>query len=272
MSPRRKPIDLNSRRWLQRSSPTILTLIGAIGVISTAVLAATATPKALLKIKEDSKKNHDGDAGAFTKKEAIISSWRCYIPSMITGATTVLCIFGANLLNKRQQVSLISAYAFLDQSYRKYKSKLKELYGDEAHNAIVDSITKEKCSDVHIICPGIMSESSLDFEERSEPEDIRTFYDSYSERYFESTVSKVLQAEYHLNRNFALGGSVQLNDFYDFLGLEKTVLGDQVGWSNEYDELYWIDFNHRHVVLDDGLDVYIIEMVFEPTAEWCEGD
>lgn len=47
------------------------------------------------------------------------------------------------------------------------------------------------------------------------------FYDGYSQRYFESKISQVLQAEYHLNRNFAIGADVTLNDFYLFLGIDR---------------------------------------------------
>ena len=103
-----------------------------------------------------------------------------------------------------------------------------------------------------------------------EPEVSRTFYDSFSQRYFESTIEKVIQAEYHLNRNFMFAGVIPLNDFYEFLGLEKTELGDAVGWSNCNGDIYWIDFDHHRLTLDDGMEIYVIDMVFEPTAEWME--
>lgn len=34
-----------------------------------------------------------------------------------------------------------------------------------------------------------------------------------------------------------------------------------------YDETFWIDFNHRKVTMDDGLECYIIETAFMPTEE-----
>lgn len=143
--------------------------------------------------------------------------------------------------------------------------------GAEAHNAIMDSIVKEKCKDISIYTPGcLVSSSSLDFGEGMEPEITRTFYDAFSQRYFESTIEKVIQAEYHLNRNFMFAGVIPLNDFYEFLGLEKTELGDTVGWSSVNGDIYWIDFNHHRLTLDDGMEIYVIEMVFEPTPEWME--
>lgn len=147
---------------------------------------------------------------------------------------------GANALNSRKQAALTSAYALINQSYKEYKDKLKELYGEEAHNAIVDSMI------------------------------IRTFYDSFSQRYFETTIAKVIEAEYHLNRNFMFQGVIPLNDFYEFLGLEKTELGETVGWSSCNGDIYWIDFNHHKLTLEDGMEIFVIDMVFEPTAEWME--
>lgn len=234
---------------IRKYSPVALSFVASAGVVVTAIAAAKATPRAVALVYADSRKKHDGDPYAYTKKEAFIVAWKCYIPAVAFGASTIACIMGANALNRRQQAALTSAYALVQSSYKEYKDKLKELYGEEAHNAIIDSIAKEK---------------------GMEPEVSRTFYDSFSQRYFESTIEKVIQAEYHLNRNFMFAGVISLNDFYEFLGLEKTELGDAVGWSNCNGDIYWIDFNHHRLTLDDGMEIYVIDMVFEPTAEWME--
>ena len=81
----------------------------------------------------------------------------------------------------------------------------------------------------------------------------------------------MLQAEYHLNRNFALGGGfITLNDFYTFLGIEKIPEGDAIGWMVS-DGLYWVDFNHSKAMVDDGLngeiECYIIDVDFPPVTE-----
>lgn len=236
---------------IRKYSPVALSCVASAGVVVTAIAAAKATPRAVALVYADSRKKHDGDPYAYTKKEAFIAAWKCYIPAVAFGASTIACIMGANALNRRQQAALTSAYALVQSSYKEYKDKLKELYGEEAHNAIIDSIAN-------------------DFGEGMEPEVSRTFYDSFSQRYFESTIEKVIQAEYHLNRNFMFAGVIPLNDFYEFLGLEKTELGDAVGWSNCNGDIYWIDFNHHRLTLDDGMEIYVIDMVFEPTAEWME--
>ena len=158
-------LDPKIGRSLKKASPTILTCIGAAGVVATAVLAVKVTPKADSLIKADSWRNHDGDPYAATKLEAVKSCWKCYIPAAATGVTTIICIFGANTLNKKQQASFASAYALVNRSYSDYKHKLKELYGEDAHKKIMESIAAEKSSMPPITATGGFSNSSLEFED-----------------------------------------------------------------------------------------------------------
>ena len=96
-----------SKIYLRKASPIILSGLGAAGVIVTSVLAVRATPKALRKIRADSKANHKGDPEAYSKLEAVKSAWVCYIPAAISGTATIFCIFGANVLSKHQQAALM---------------------------------------------------------------------------------------------------------------------------------------------------------------------
>lgn len=254
-------------RKLKRASPTILACFSAAGVVVTAVLAVKATPRAVDLIRADSRTNHDGDPYAATKTEMVKSAWKCYVPAVTMGAATIFCIFSANAISRKQQASLMSAYTLVSRQFREYKSKVTEFYGKEAHEKIMRSLAVEKAKDIHITAPNIFSNSSLDFEGADEEE--RLFYDSFSERYFQSTISRVLQAEYHVNRNFALmGGFVALNQFYEFLGIEPKKELSEFGWWVD-DELYWIDFSHTRAMVDDGLsgevECWIIEMDWLPS-------
>lgn len=256
-------------RALKKATPTILTLVGAIGVVATTVLAIKATPKALELVQEESRKNHDGEPNAATKTEVVKSCWKCYVPAAVTGAATITCIIGANSLNQRQQASLACAYALVSRSFTDYKRNVKEIYGKEAHEKIMQSLTVEKADPSRIISPTLISDPCLDFEDAKEEEHL--FYDPFSQRYFSSTIGQVLQAEYHLNRNFALlGGCIGVNDFYEFLGIEPIKDLSDFGWWVD-DDLYWIDFDHVKTTVDDGLNgeipCYIIEMIFTPTNQ-----
>ena len=266
MKPKRNLANQAVRK-LKRASPAILACFSAAGVVVTAVLAVKATPRAVDLIRADSRTNHDGDPYAATKTEMDKSAWKCYVPAVTMGAATIFCIFSANAISRKQQASLMSAYALVSRQFREYKSKVTEFYGKEAHEKIMRSLDVEKAKDIHITAPNIFSNSSLDFEGADEEE--RLFYDSFSERYFQSTISRVLQAEYHVNRNFALmGGFVALNQFYEFLGIEPKKELSEFGWWVD-DELYWIDFSHIRAMVDDGLsgevECWIIEMDWLPS-------
>ena len=71
----------------------------------------------------------------------------------------------------------------------------------------------------------------------------------------------MLQAEYHLNRNFAIrGGDGTVNEFYEFLGLAPIDGGDTIGWA-VCDELRWVDFNHTKVTHKFYMRYYEKEVV-----------
>ena len=42
-----------------------------------------------------------------------------------------------------------SAYALLDQSFKDYRRKLKELYGDEADKKVIEALAVEKSQTVY---------------------------------------------------------------------------------------------------------------------------
>ena len=246
----------NSVLYLKRNSSTILSIAGAIGIVVTATSVATATTKAVKLLEEAT-----ADKGEkLTKTEVVLTTAKVYIPPIIIGASTIACVLGANVLNKRQQASLASAYALADGMYKEYRGKVKELLGEETDIRIRDAIAMEHCKEQYVGTPGCHSIDTSG--------ETRLFYEPNIGLYFESTMAAVLNAEYHLNRNFSMRGYAELNEFYDFLGLDQTKAGSSLGWDcqqliEEY-ESTWIDFDNRVVTLDDGLEVCIIDTPITP--------
>lgn len=252
-------------RFFKQNSSTILTVLGVCGVVVTSVEAIKSTPKAIQML--DKAKQEKGED--LTVVETIINAAPAYVPTLIFGSSTIACIIGANTLNKRQQASLMSAYAFVDSSYRDYKNKVKELYGQDTHDNIINSIAQEKASASNITGVGLFDICRLEEDDDDTP---RLFYDEFADRYFESSLSKVIAAEYHFNRNFLINGVVCLNELYDFLGIAPTENGNLLGWSSTEMACNtgiapWIDFNHRKVELDSGLICYVIEIPYGPSVE-----
>lgn len=129
---------------LKKASPTILSILGVVGVVTTAVLAVKATPKALEHI-EDAKETKSRENGEdLTRMETVAACWRCYIPATATGIATVGCILGANVLNRRQQASLASAYALLNRTYQDYRKSVKNVFGEEGHKRVLQDMAVER--------------------------------------------------------------------------------------------------------------------------------
>ena len=242
----------NSMLFLKRHASTILTCAGGAGVIATSIIAVKATPKAMTLL-EKAKEEKGED---LTKLEKIKVAGPAYIPAVLMGASTIACIFGANALNQRQQAVLMSAYALLDNSYKDYKKKLAELYGEDTVEEIQEEIVRDK-----------YKEDPYQVEDGKQ-----LFYDDFSQRYFEATTEDVLRAEHEVNRMLAVHYRVYLNEFYELLGIERTDYGDYLGWSTgelvETCWYSWIDFHHDKVIMDDGLKCTIITMGMEPTFDF----
>lgn len=234
-----------SASWLKRSSPAILTCIASVGVAATAVMAVKATPKAI-HILEDAELEK---GEKLTKFEVVKTTAAVYIPAAAIGLTTISCIWGAHILNRRQQAALIGAYTMLNNSYKKYREKTKELFGDDADKQIYQAIAKDKY---------IETIASVPSDEK------QLYYDAYYGDYYEASREDVLTAEHWVNEQIAKVGYVSLNDFYKFLGLPGREEFKAIGWS--YDMLLdwfgnaWIDFYHDVTVLDDGLETTYISM------------
>ena len=129
-------------------------------------------------------------------KEKVKAAAPAFVPAGVTGIVTTGLIFVANILGAKQQAAIVAGTATI---YKSLQERINARYGWNSEHA--------------------------------KPEGPVTFYEPLSTRYFERTINEVLEAEYHLNRNFILRGEVSLNEFYEFLGLEKTDDGNKYGWS-----------------------------------------
>lgn len=242
------------KAFFKRNGSTILTCTGAVGVVATTITAVKATPKALTLLE----KAEEEKGEKLTKLEKVKVAGPGYIPAILIGTGTLACIFGADILNKKQQASLMSAYALLDSSYKEYKKKVKELYGDVVDEKIKSEIAKDHYKE----------DAPIKKDDEKE-----LFYDYFSERYFESTMEDVLRAESNLNKQIAVATGAYLNEFYEFLNIDTIPAGSELGWSNGIlESMYWtnwVDFDHKKVEMEDGMECTIITMMQEPVIDFA---
>lgn len=237
--------------WFKRNASTILTCLGALGLVGTVVLAVRDTPKAMRALTDAKVEKGSTE---LTRLEAVRAAAPVYLPAAAVGTGTLVCIFAANMLSRKQQATLIGAYAALDQAFRNYREKAVLFGGPQLDRAITDAVTDEE----------------QDMEDNRPPwNEKQTFYLEGYPGFFEKTMEEVRTAEYILNRNFVLKGSATFNEFLRFLGLDDLGgKGDIIGWEGYIGEAFygyqWIDFDHVYRVMDDGLAVCEIRMPFPP--------
>lgn len=223
--------------FLKPRTPTILGLLAMVGVGATGVLAARAA-----------------------KKEE--QSWKNYIPAVSVGIGTIACIGGSVILSRRQQATIASAYALLNEGYRRYSNKVREMFGEEAHERILKDISVEDSRTVDSVTYDMLKYDNSIFD-NDEGEVL--FYENLNGRakgrYFKATPSRVLLAAIEINRTYFLGGSPTLNQYYGLIGLDGVDGGDIIGWD---DDTTFIDFGYIQNELDDGMQYYIIHTPFTP--------
>lgn len=165
---------------LKRSQvSTLLTCIGAIGVVATSIMAVKATPKAtkLLEASEEEK------GEKLTKMEVVKIAGPAYIPAAVVGVSTIACIFGANILTKNSQASMASAYALLDRSYKEYRNKVNALYGEEADDKVRTEVVNDYYDEYEENDEIVIDEES---------DDMKLFFDYNTLKMFRAPMNKVI--------------------------------------------------------------------------------
>ena len=201
---------------VRKHSPEILTGIGIAGMITTTVLAVKGTPKALRLIEDAEEKK----GSKLTVKETVATTWKCYIPAVVTGGVSVACLVGASSVNLRRNAALTAAYKLSETALTEYRDKVVETIGEKKEKTVREAIAKDK----------------LDKDPVQKKEIIVTgggttrCYDMLCGRYFESSREKLERIENMLNRRLLDDMYVSLNEFYNEVGLTDVAAGHELGW------------------------------------------
>lgn len=210
----------NAVRGVKQRSPIILTGFAVAGVISTVILTVKATHDATVDIIMAEEAN---DRKGLSFKEKAQLSWTRYIPATAVGASTIACIIGAQSINARRQAALVGAFAITENAFQEYKDHVIETLGKGKDKKIRDEIIQKQVdqnppgSEMVVIGAGNV-----------------LCLDTYTGRYFESTMEKIRGAQNDFNQGLLNGEMyMSLNELYHMLKLPETVVGEQVGFSPE---------------------------------------
>lgn len=222
-------------RSVSKRSPEILTGIGIAGMITTTVLAVRATPKAMMLMEDAEHEKQE----TLTAKEKIKAAWKPYIPAIVTGVTSTVCLVGACSVNTRRTAAIATAYKLSEAALSEYKDKVIETLGEEKEKVVREKVTEEK------VKKNPVTKNEVIITDKGNA----LCYDALSGRYFKSDIEQIKRAVNEVNRVMLNEMYVSLNDFYDELGLDHIELGDQLGWNID-DKLIEVDFSSH--LADDG--------------------
>jgi len=227
------------------NSPTILTAIGVMGTLTTAYLTGRASFKAaeILSYAENGK--HLGARKPIEFREKVQLCWKLYIPAAGTAVVTIAAIIGANRIGTRRAAALAAAYSVSERAFEEYRAKVIEKLGDRKEEAVRDEIAQDRV--------------------KRDPVDDRTVivsgrgevlcYEAYTGRYFKSDMETLRKAENDINRQVIHDGFASLGDFYDLVGLPKTSVSDEIGWTSEKP----LEIHFSSVLSNDNIPCISIE-------------
>ena len=251
---------------LSKNSPTILTGLGIMGLLTTVSMAITVTPRALDLITEGKQNRIDEYLKTkygsndkveviypkeLTKKDIILLTWKEYVPVAITALLTIGCIVGANRVNLKRNAALLSLYGLSEAALKEYQKKVIETIGKGKEREIRDDIHRDRITNNPVNTKEIIVTGKGE----------SLCHDAWGGGYFYSDIEHIRQTLNKLSRDLMSENYITLNEVYSGLGLRDTKLGDLVGWHID-DGLIEPEFSSQ--LTAEGVPCLVLDYVVEP--------
>lgn len=235
------------------NSTAILTGVGVVGTIATAVLTGRASFKAV-EIIDRERNTRVADTGVCIESEFPITQkaklvWPLYLPAVGMGTATVTSIIFANRISSKRAAALAAAYGLSDKAFHEYKEKTLQHLGIKKEESLRDEIAQDRVNlnpiegqtiiigDSEVLC-----------------------YDAVTGRYFKSNMETIRQAENKINYEIIHQNAASLSSFYDEIGLPPTTYSDEVGWN--LDNL--LEMMYSTTITADGRPCIVIDFRVAP--------
>lgn len=263
-----------------KHSPEILMVCGAVGAVTSAVMACKATLKVNDILKEhqsDVEAIHNVQSGnaeikqdaEYTEEDAKkdlttvyvqtgVKLVKLYAPAVILGGLSLGCMISSNRILQKRNAALTAAYVTLDKAFTEYKERVTERFGDRVQHEIEHGVkaveienkevhedgTEELVKAYVDEADGVHSPYDLIFDEMIDEWQPDAEYNKWHLTDVENTATRRLRGQ----------GYLFLNDVYRMIGRynsgEMIVKpeGQIVGW------LYDPDNESLHNCVKLGLD------------------
>ena len=244
---------------LKKHSPEILVMAGIAGTVVSAVLACKATTK-VAEILDETKGTldtiHEGmETGAINgqeyttedgKKDTVVvyaqtgmKLAKLYAPAIILGTLSITSILASNNILRKSNVALGAAYAAIDKSFKEYRGRVIERFGEQVDTELKYGIKAKKFEEIEVD-PETGKEKKVKktvmVADPNLQSDYAVYFDSKSRNYetnpdYNRMFLKAQQA--FANDKLQTRGHLFLNEVLDDLDLPRTPAGQIVGWTKD---------------------------------------
>lgn len=244
---------------LKKHSPEILVVAGIAGTVVSAVLACKATTK-VAEILDETNGTldtiHEGmKTGAINgqeyttedgKKDTVVvyaqtgmKLAKLYGPAIILGTLSITSILASNNILRKRNVALGAAYAAIDKSFKEYRGRVIERFGEQVDTELKYGIKAKKFEEIEVD-PETGKEKKVKktvmVADPNLQSDYAVYFDSKSRNYetnpdYNRMFLKAQQA--FANDKLQTRGHLFLNEVLDDLDLPRTPAGQIVGWTKD---------------------------------------
>lgn len=244
---------------LKKHSPEILVVAGIAGTVVSAVLACKATTK-VAEILDETKGTldtiHEGmETGAINgqeyttedgKKDTVVvyaqtgmKLAKLYAPAIILGTLSITSILASNNILRKRNVALGAAYAAIDKSFKEYRGRVIERFGEQVDTELKYGIKAKKIEEIEVDPENGKEKKVKKTVMVADPNlqsDYAVYFDSKSRNYetnpdYNRMFLKAQQA--FANDKLQTRGHLFLNEVLDDLDLPRTPAGQIVGWTKD---------------------------------------
>lgn len=244
---------------LKKHGTEIFVVAGIAGTVVSAVLACKATTK-VAEILDETKGTldtiHEGmKTGAINgqeyttedgKKDTVVvyaqtgmKLAKLYGPAIILGTLSITSILASNNILRKRNVALGAAYAAIDKSFKEYRGRVIERFGEQVDTELKYGIKAKKFEEIEVD-PETGKEKKVKktvmVADPNLQSDYAVYFDSKSRNYetnpdYNRMFLKAQQA--FANDKLQTRGHLFLNEVLDDLDLPRTPAGQIVGWTKD---------------------------------------
>ena len=240
---------------VKKHSPEILIVAGIAGVVTSAVMACKATMKVnevLAETKENINKVHDvmADQGISEKEyskedsardlaiiygKAGVKLAKLYGPAIALGGLSLTAIVCSNNILRKRNVALAAAYTAIDTSYKQYRSRVIEKFGENVDREMKYGIKAVQIEEKTVDENGKKKtvKKTVEVVNPYDYSDYARFFDVGTpnwEKDSEYNLMFLKRQQAYANDKLKANGYLFLNEVYDMLGIPKSKAGQVVGW------------------------------------------